>query len=125
MRGYNRTILIGNLTKDPELRHIPSGAAVCTMRLAVNRRYRQDDEWKDEVCYIDVVTWGKQAENCNEYLSKGRPVLVEGRLSYNTWETEDGQARSKHEVIANMVRFLPKAEGTPEEAEMQEDEVPF
>jgi len=96
----------------------------------VNRRYQQEEEWKDEVCYIDVVVWGKQAESCNQYLSKGRGVLVEGRLSYRTWETKEGQTRSKHEVVANTVRFLPRAgeapEATGEEGqEEQGGDVPF
>jgi single-strand DNA-binding protein len=130
MVGFNKVILMGNLTRDPELRYIPSGTAVATLRLAVNNRYRQGDEWKDDVCYVDVTVWGKQAENCNEFLSKGSGVLVEGRLSYRTWETEEGQTRSKHEVVANTVRFLPKgrdleAQGAEEPPAQGEGDVPF
>ncbi len=130
MVGFNKVILMGNLTRDPELRYIPSGTAVATLRLAVNNRYRQGEEWKDDVCYVDVTVWGKQAENCNEYLSKGSGVLVEGRLSYRTWESDEGQTRSKHEVVANTVRFLPKGkEQEPQESgEPQhagEEDVPF
>ena len=108
MVGYNKVILMGNLTRDPELRYIPSGTAVATLRLAVNNRYRQGDDWKDDVCYVDVTVWGKQAESSNEYLAKGRSVLIEGRLTYRTWETDEGQTRSKHEVVANAVKFLPR-----------------
>ncbi len=117
MVGYNKVILMGNLTRDPELRYIPNGTAVATLRLAVNNRYRQGDEWKDDVCFVDITVWGKQAENCNEYLSKGSGVLVEGRLSYRTWESEEGQTRSKHEVVANTVRFLPKGKGLESQEE--------
>jgi single-strand DNA-binding protein len=130
MVGYNKVILMGNLTRDPELRYIPNGTAVATLRLAVNNRYRQGDEWKDDVCFVDVTVWGKQAENCNEYLSKGSGVLVEGRLSYRTWESEEGQTRSKHEVVANTVRFLPKGrDQEPQEESSRRDsggeDVPF
>jgi single-strand DNA-binding protein len=107
MANYNRALLMGNLTRDPELRYIPSGAAVVTLRLAINRNYKsQSGEQKEEVTYVNVVVWGKQAENCAEYLSKGRPVFVEGRLQSRQWETEDGQKRSILEVVADRVQFL-------------------
>ena len=79
MASFNKVILMGNLTRDPELRYTPGGSPVCSFGLAVNRRYRQNDEWKEEVCFVDITVWGKQAENCNEYLSKGRPIMLEGR----------------------------------------------
>ncbi|GBE00287.1 single-stranded DNA-binding protein ssb [bacterium BMS3Abin07] len=104
---YNRIILIGNLTKDPELRYTPNGAAVSTFRIAVNTRYKQGEENKEETLFIDTVVFGKQAENCSEYLSKGSQVLVEGRLQERKWET-DGQQKSKFEVVAQNVRFLTK-----------------
>ncbi len=108
MASFNKIMLMGNLTRDPELRYTPNGAAVSTLGLAVNHKYKQGDEWKDEVCFVDITVWGKQAENCAEYLAKGRSVFVEGRLKMNTWET-DGQKRTKHEVVANTVQFLSKA----------------
>lgn len=108
MTGFNKVILIGNLTKNPELRYTPSGTPVTSFGLAVNRRFRQASDLKEEVCYIDVVVFGKQAENCGQYLSKGNGVVVDGRLQQRRWETEDGQKRSKHEVVAQTVTFLPK-----------------
>jgi single-strand DNA-binding protein len=108
VNGFNKVILIGNLTRNPELRYTPSGTPVASFALAVNRRFRQGEELKDEVCYIDIVVFGKQAEHCGQYLSKGSGVIVEGRLQQRRWETEDGQKRSKHEVVAQSVTFLPK-----------------
>src|SRR3972149_1597486 len=108
MANFNKVILMGNLTKDPEVRFTPSGTPVATFSLAVNRRYKQGEELKDEVCYIDIVVFGKQAENCGQYLSKGNGVIVDGRLQQRRWETDDGQKRSKHEVVAQTVNFLPK-----------------
>lgn len=108
---YNRIILIGNLTKDPELRYTPQGTPVANFRIAVNSRYKQADETREETLFIDVVVLGKQAEPCSQYLSKGRPVLVEGRLKERKWESE-GQQKSKFEVIAQSVRFLSKKEAS-------------
>lgn len=108
MASFNKVILMGNLTKDPEIRYTPSGTPVATFSLAVNRRYKQGEELKDEVCYIDIVVFGKQAENCGQYLSKGNGVIVDGRLQQRRWETDDGQKRSKHEVVAQSINFLPK-----------------
>lgn len=108
MTGFNKVILIGNLTRNPELRYTPSGTPVTSFGLAVNRRFRQADDLKEEVCYIDIVVFGKQAEHCGQYLSKGNGVIVDGRLQQRRWETEDGQKRSKHEVVAQTVTFLPK-----------------
>lgn len=108
---YNRIILIGNLTKDPELRYTPQGTPVTNFRLAVNSRYRQADETREETLFIDIVVLGKQAESCSQYLSKGRSVLVEGRLKERKWESE-GQQKSKFEVIAQNVRFLSKKESS-------------
>ena len=112
MANYNKVILMGNLTRDPELRYTPNGTAVATLSLAINRRYKANDEWKEETDFFDIVVFGKQAENCGEYLKKGRPVLVDGRLSQRRWETEDGQKRSKVEVVAFSVQFL----GAPRES---------
>lgn len=108
MTSFNKTILMGNLTKDPEIRYTPSGTAVANFGLAVNHRYKQGDEMRDEVCFIDIVVFGKQAENCGQYLSKGQGIIVDGRLQQRRWESEDGQKRSRHEVVAQSVTFLPK-----------------
>ncbi len=108
MVGFNKVILIGNLTKNPELRYTPSGTPVASFGLAVNRRFRQAEDLKEEVCFVDIVVFGKQAEHCGQYLSKGNGVIVDGRLQQRRWETEDGQKRSKHEVVAQTVTFLPK-----------------
>lgn len=104
---YNKIILIGNLTKDPELRYTPQGTPVASFRLAVNSKYKQSDEIKQETMFIDNVVFGKQAEACSKFLSKGSPVLVEGRLQERRWET-NGQQKSKFEVIAQTVRFLSR-----------------
>ena len=112
MASLNKVILVGNLTKDPELKFIPSGAAVCNMRMAMNRKWKdQAGSWKEEVTYISVVAWGKQGEAAGEYLKKGSPVLIEGRLQSRSWETEDGQKRSAVEVVAERVQFLTRREG--------------
>lgn len=105
---FNKIILIGNLTKDPEVRYTPQGTSVCSFRIAVNYRYRQGDEIKKEVTFIDVVAFGKQADTCGQHLNKGSAVLVEGRLQERRWETEEGQSRSKFEVVAQSVRFLSR-----------------
>lgn len=108
MAGFNKVILIGNLTKNPEVRYTPSGTPVTSFGLAVNRRFKQADDLKEEVCFIDIVVFGRQAEHCGQYLSKGNGVIVDGRLQQRRWETDDGQKRSKHEVVAQTVTFLPK-----------------
>lgn len=116
MTGFNKVILIGNLTKTPELRYTPSGTPVASFGLAVNRKFRQGEELKEEVCFIDIVVFGKTAEHCGQYLSKGSGVIVDGRLQQRRWETEDGQKRSKHEVVAQTVNFLPKRQEAGGEA---------
>jgi single-strand DNA-binding protein len=105
--NINRVVLVGNLTKDPELRHTPSGMAVCSLRLAVNTR-RKDDagQWADKPNYFDVVVWGQQGENCAQYLAKGRPVAVDGRLEWREWEAQDGAKRQAVEIVADSVQFL-------------------
>ena len=111
MAGYNRTVLVGNLTRDPEYKQLNSGQAVCRLGLAVNRQYknRQTGEFVQEVCFIDIDVWGAQAESCRQYLQKGRQVLVEGRLKLDNWEDQNGQSRSKHSVVADRVVFLSNA----------------
>ena len=107
MASFNKVLLIGNLTKDPELRYTPQGIAVVNLRLAVNRRFRnRNQEQKEEVCFITVVAWDKQAESCNQYLQKGRSILVEGRLQSRSWEDSSGQKRNVIEVRAERVQFL-------------------
>jgi len=126
MANLNRVFLIGNLCRDPELRYTPDGTAVTTLGLAVNQKFKQGDEWKDDVTFIDVTAWKKTAENCVEYLSKGSPVMVEGRLKYHTWE-KDGQKRSKIDVTAIAVQFLGSKDTRSEGQPPQDDEstVPF
>lgn len=113
---YNKIILIGNLTKDPELRYTPQGTPVASFRLAVNYRYKQAEEAKQETMFIDNVVFGKQAESCSKYLNKGSSVLVEGRLQERRWES-NGQQKSKFEVIAQSVRFLSRRGASPQGAE--------
>jgi single-strand DNA-binding protein len=107
MASLNKVLLLGNLVRDPEVRYTASGTPVSTFSLAVNRRVRQGDDWRDEVCFIDVVTFGRQAETVGEYLAKGRLALIEGQLRWRSWDSGDGQRRSKHEVIAERVQFFP------------------
>ena len=107
MASLNKVLLIGNLTRDPELRYIPSGSAVASFTVASNRVYKsQTGEKKEEVSFIKVVVWGRMAETCNEYLKKGSPVFVEGRLQSRSWDGPDGQKRSATEVVALNVQFL-------------------
>ena len=122
MASFNSVQLMGNLTRDPELRNTASGAAVCSFGLAVNRKFKQGDDWKTEACFVDVTVWAKQAENCAKYLNKGSLVFLEGRLNYQTWEA-DGQKRNKLEVVANNVQFLGQKSG--ETAPTNNDEIPF
>lgn len=110
--NLNKVLLIGNLTRDPELRYIPSGTAVATFSLAVNRVYNTPaGEKKEETTFIRIVVWGRRAEVCGEYLSKGSPVFVEGRIQSRSWEDKDGQKRSTVEVIADNVQFLRGGSG--------------
>lgn len=151
MASFNKVILLGNLTRDPELRYTPNGTPVASFGLAVNTpRPAQSgteraglgspNERRDDVCFVEIVAFGRQAETASEYLRKGRAALIEGRLQWRSWEGQDGQKRSKHEVIANRMQFLPRGreEGIErpssgpapdgEESEMppgEEDEIPF
>ena len=130
MASFNKVLLIGNLTRDPELRYTSGGTAVASFGLAVNRKFKQGEVWKDEVCFVDITVWAKQGENCAEYLNKGSLAFIEGRLNYQTWEAEGGQKRSKLEVVANNVQFLTKqgakmdmGSGSPSVPD--NDDVPF
>lgn len=106
MASMNRVFLVGNLTRDPEIRYTPGNRAVGDLRLAVSRRYKtKDGQDKEEVCYVSVVVWDRQAETCEQYLRKGSPVLVEGRLQYDEWE-KDGQKQNRLRVTAERVQFL-------------------
>ncbi|MDQ2940164.1 MAG: single-stranded DNA-binding protein [Actinomycetota bacterium] len=106
-------MITGNLTRDPELRSTPGGTAVCKLRVAVNssRKDGQTGEWIDKPNYFDVTVWGAQGENCANYLSKGRPVAVSGRLDWREWEAQDGSKRQAIEIIANSVQFLGSRDG--------------
>ena len=134
MVTFNRVILAGNLVRDPEIRYLPSGLSVTSFGIAVNSRYKQNNELKEDVSFFDIVVFGKMGENCAEYLSKGRPVLVEGRLRQRRWEAE-GVKRSKIEVVADGVQFLGAPKGStaeagpggapPQAAEGPDEDIPF
>ena len=139
MANMAKVILVGNLTRNPELRYTTGGTAVVNLGVAVNRRFKRGEEWTEEVSFIDVVIFGRRAETCAEYLTKGRPVLVEGELVQRRWETPEGGKRSKVEVMARDVQFLggrPKegeepSSGKPKSGEgiepppMDDDDIPF
>jgi single-strand DNA-binding protein len=119
MASFNKVILLGNLTRDPELRYTPSGTPLASFGLAVNtprpgqsgtERGGQDSpsERREDVCFVDIVAFGRQAETASEYLSKGRAALIEGRLQWRSWDGQDGQKRSKHEVMADRIQFMPR-----------------
>ncbi len=116
MASFNRVIIAGNLTRDPEHRQLASGQSVCRLGLASNRQFknRQTGDMIQEVCYVDIDVWGAQAESCRQYLAKGRAVLVEGRLKFDTWEDKNGQTRSKHSIVADRVVFLSAAQAVEE-----------
>jgi single-strand DNA-binding protein len=110
--NVNVVVITGNLTRDPELRHTGGGTAVCDLRVAVNsRRKDQSGNWVDKPNYFDVTVWGAQGENCANYLSKGRPVAIEGRLDWREWEAKDGGKRQAVQIIANTVQFLGSRDG--------------
>jgi single-strand DNA-binding protein len=144
--SINRVVLVGNLTADPELRALPSGTSVCQLRVAVNDRIkdRTTGEWTDYANYFDVSVFGGAGENCAKYLAKGRQVAVDGRLRWRQWESQDGQKRSKVEVVADSVQFIGPREGggggykgaegpefnragldTPEGDFQEDDDIPF
>ena len=114
MANLNRVFLAGNLTRDPEVRYTPTGTAVTDLGLAVNDTYKtKTGETKETTTFVDIVVWGRQAETCGEYLSKGSPALIEGRLQLEQWQTESGEKRSRLRVHADRVQFLgrPKKSG--------------
>jgi single-strand DNA-binding protein len=116
MASYNKVLLMGNLTRDPEVRYTPKGTAIANIGLAVNRVYSTEGgEQKEEVTFIDIEVWGRQAETVGQYLAKGRPVFVEGRLKLDSWEDkESGQKRQKLKVVAERVQFLGAPRGSAE-----------
>jgi len=110
--NINSVVITGNLTKDPELRSTQGGTAICKLRVAVNTRRRsQGGDWEDKPNFFDVTVWGAQGENCANYLSKGRPVAVQGRLEWREWESQDGGKRQSVEIIADSVQFLGSRDG--------------
>lgn len=112
MANFNKVILVGNLTRDPQLSYLPSQTAVVEFGLAVNRRYRtQDGQQREETCFVDCQAYGKQAEIINQYTSKGRQLLVDGRLKLDTWEDQNGQRRSKHRVVVENFQFMDSGGG--------------
>lgn len=134
MASYNRVILIGNLTRDVEVRHTPSNQAVANFGLAINRKYATSaGERKEETTFVDCEAWGKAGEAMGKYLTKGRPVFVEGRLKLDNWEDKDGSKRSKLKVVVESFQFIdsggkPKAEATRpsgDGGELIEDDIPF
>jgi single-strand DNA-binding protein len=105
--NINRVVLVGNLTRDPELRQTPSGTSVCSLRIAVNSRRRDESgQWTDKPNYFSISVFGNQAESCAQYLAKGRPVAIDGRLDWREWQTQDGQKREAVEIVAESVQFL-------------------
>ena len=115
MASLNKVFIIGDLTRDPELRYTPSGTAVANLRVAVNRRYKdRNGDLKQDVCYLTIVAWDKQAEVCNQYLHKGRPLFVEGRLQSRSWDGADGKKRNVVEIRAERIQFLGSPQGQPQ-----------
>lgn len=132
--NINRVVITGNLTRDPELRALPSGTAVCNLRIACNTRRKEDGEWVDKPNYFDVTVWGGQGENVARYLSKGSPLGIDGRLEWREYETQDGGKRQVVEIVADSVQFLGSGNGASnagEERELaaagaaSEEDIPF
>lgn len=112
MASFNKVLLMGNITRDPDLRTLPSGTHVCETGIATNRKWRgQDGQDREEVCFVDIVIWGRQGEVFHQYKKKGEPVLLEGHLRLDTWKAPDGSNRSKHRVVVENFQFLPRGGG--------------
>ena len=127
MASANQVLLIGNLTRDPELRDTQGGSKVCGFGLAVNRKFKSGNSLKEEVCFVDITTWADLAENCARYIKKGSLVFVDGRLSFQSWD-DNGKKRSKLEVVAKNVQFLdqPSTSAPPTVAALKfQDDLPF
>jgi len=141
MANFNKVLLIGNLTRDPQLSYLPSQTPVVEFGLAVNRKWTgKDGQSKDETCFVDCRAFGRLAENINKYMTKGRPLFVEGRLSYDTWTAQDGSKRSRHRVVVENFQFLgappggtdsqvqpdgASSEGPAKGAQPSDDDIPF
>jgi single-strand DNA-binding protein len=138
MSNFNKILLMGNLTRDPQLSYTPSQTAVVDFGLAVNRRWTsREGEKKEETCFVDCRAFGRTAENLNKYMSKGRPLFVEGRLTFDSWTAQDGTKRSKHRVTIENFQFLPGTSGpgarqtdqnagdTTGQVEQNADDIPF
>jgi single-strand DNA-binding protein len=138
MSNFNKILLMGNLTRDPQLSYTPSQTAVVDFGLAVNRRWTsRDGDKKEETCFVDCRAFGRTAENLNKYMSKGRPLFIEGRLTFDSWTAQDGTKRSKHRVTVENFQFLPGTSGpgarqpdqhtgdTAGQAEHNADDIPF
>ncbi len=111
MPSFNKVILMGNLTRDPQLSYLPSQTAVVDFGLAVNRKWKsKDGQSKEEVCFVDCQAFGRTGENINKYMSKGKPIFVEGRLVFDSWTAQDGTKRNKHKVVVENFQFLPSGE---------------
>jgi single-strand DNA-binding protein len=113
--NINRVVLTGNLTRDPELRSLPSGMSVCSLRIASNTRRKDQTtgEWTDKPNYFDVTVWGAQGENCARFLTKGRPIALDGRLEWREWQAQDGTKRQNVEIVADSVQFLGGRDDAP------------
>ena len=121
MASLNKVFLIGNLTRDPELRYTPTGTPICEFGMAVNRTYRtKDGEQRDDTCFVNVAMWGRRGEVISEYFSKGSPILIEGRLKFDTWESAEGR-RSKLSVVAENFEFMGRAAPGEVPAEAESD----
>lgn len=134
MPNYNKVLLMGNLTRDPQLSYLPTQTAVVEFGLAVNRKWKsKSGENKDETCFIDCKAFAKTAENINKYFRKGSPVFIEGRLVFESWTTQDGAKRSKHKVVVESFQFLgsaskeasPKYTGGQVEGQTPDEDIPF
>lgn len=136
MANLNKVFLIGNLTRDPELKYTPSGTAIVSFGIATNRTWKSESgEKKEDVCFVDVNMFGKRAEVVNEYFTKGKPIFIEGRLQFQQWETKDGQKRNTLRVVAENFQFLgdnaqdkgksAKAESSIPKDDISEEEIPF
>lgn len=124
MANLNLCFFMGNITRDPELKYLPNGTAVCSFTVASNRTYKQQDEKKEEVTFMRIVVWGKRAESCGEYLHKGSSVFVEGRIQNRSWEDADGQKKYATDIVANNVQFLGGKKGNisqEDQGEAKED----
>ncbi len=128
MAGYNKIILMGNLTRDPDYKQIkPGSQPVCRLSVASNRQFRnkQSGDMVQEVCFIDVDVWGPQAESCRQYLVKGRPVLIEGRIKFDSWQDQEGKTRSKHSIVAERVVFLSSGSEQTDQSSSEADQGSF